>query len=95
MTREQIQAYLQAHPEKKHRRHIPEIVKELTGVDPDQQIAVKVAIRRLQEEIPNDEKGERLEREWRKERGMPSGVELAEEVLGRTILVNGVRMRIV
>ena len=80
MTAKEIQKYLDAHPEKKSRRFIPQIVQELTGVEPEKQIAVKVAIRRLQEAIPNDEFGERKEKEWRAERGMQSGVELAEEV---------------
>lgn len=80
MTAKEIQTYLDAHPEKKSRKFIPEIVQELTGVEPEKQIAVKVAIRRLQEAIPNDEKGRELEKEWRAERGMQSGVELAEEV---------------
>jgi len=81
MTDSEIQTYLAAHPEKRHRKYIPQIVQELTGVEPEKQIAVKVAIRRLQEEIPNDEKGEALEREWRADRGMASGAEIAERVI--------------
>lgn len=91
MTREQIQNYLDAHPEKKHRKYIPQIVQELTGVEPEKQIEVKVAIRRLQEAIPNDLKGAQMEREWREERGMESVSEMVEEaVFGvRVINLNG------
>lgn len=93
MTRDQIQKYLDAHPEKKHRKFIPQIVEELTGVEPEKQIAVKVAIRRLQEEIPNDLKGAEMEREWRAERGMESVSEMSEEaVLGvKVVYVNGMK----
>lgn len=91
MTRDQIQKYLADHPEKKHRKFIPQIVEELTGVPPEKQIAVKVAIRRLQEEIPNDLKGAEMEREWRAERGLESVSEIAQEaVLGAKVInLNG------
>lgn len=80
MTAKEIQTYLDAHPEKKSRRFIPQIVQELTGVEPEKQIAVKVAIRRLQEAIPNDEFGTQKEKEWRAERGMQTALEIGEEV---------------
>lgn len=91
MTKDEIQKYLQAHPEKKHRKYIPQIVQELTGVEPDQQIAVKVAIRRLQEMIPNDLKGAEMEREWRAERGLETTSEMCQEaVLGmKVVSLNG------
>lgn len=92
MTREQIQTYLREHPEKKHRRYIPQIVEELTGVAPDQQIAVKVALRRLQEAIPNDLFGKQKEEEWRDDRGMKSQGEFVRQ--GNFITVNGQLMRI-
>ena len=93
MTREQIQKYLADHPEKKHRRYIPQIVEELTGVAPEQQIAVKVALRRLQEAIPNDLFGKKKEEEWRDERGMMSQGEFVRE--GNLIMVNGQLMKII
>lgn len=91
MKAEVIQKYLRDHPEKKHRKFIPQIVEELTGVSPKDQIAVKVAIRRLQEEIPNDVKGAKMEREWREERGQVSVSEMAQEaILGvKVVMVNG------
>lgn len=94
MTKEQIQTYLKNHPEKRKRSFIPEIVEELTGVEKEKQIAVKVAIRRLQEEIPNDTYGEVKEKAWRKERGMQSGLEIAEELVAekngyKTVKYNG------
>lgn len=92
MTREQIQTYLADHPEKKHRRYIPQIVEELTGVAPDKQIAVKVALRRLQEEIPNDLFGKQKEEEWRDDRGMKSQSEFVRQ--GNLIMVNGQLMKI-
>lgn len=93
MTRDQIQKYLDAHPEKKHRKYIPEIVQELTGVEPEKQIAVKVAIRRLQEAIPNDLKGATMDREWRAKRGLESVSEMCQEaVLGvKVINLNGMK----
>lgn len=91
MTASEIQTYLEAHPEKKHRKFIPQIVEELTGVEPEKQIAVKVAIRRLQEAIPNDLKGATMEREWRAERGMESVREMCQEVVfgKKFVIVNG------
>lgn len=90
MTREYIQNFLKSHPEMKHRSQIPKIVEMLTGVPSDKQVAVKVAIRRLQEEIPNDEFGRKKEQEWRAERGMESIHELAEKVF----VINGQEMRV-
>jgi len=79
MSKDQIIKYLKEHPEKKHRRFIPEIVQELTGVTPAAQIAVKVAIRRLQEQIPNDSFGRKKENEWLDERGMKSQGEFVRD----------------
>ena len=93
MTREQIQKYLADHPEKKHRRYIPQIVEELTGVAPEQQIAVKVALRRLQEAIPNDLFGKQKEEEWRDDRGYKSQGEFVRG--GNLIMVNGQLMKII
>lgn len=93
MTREQIQTYLADHPEKKHRKYIPQIIEDLTGVAPEQQIAVKVALRRLQEVIPNDLFGKQKEEAWRDERGMKSQGEFVRQ--GNFITVNGKLMRIV
>jgi len=94
MKASQIQSFLDLHPEMKHRRYIPQIVEALTGVEPEKQIEVKVAIRRLQEAIPNDSKGERLEREWRAEKGMQSIHELNEAVGYKTFVINGEIMRV-
>lgn len=93
MTRDQIKKYLAEHPEKRHRKYIPQIVEDLTGVAPDQQIAVKVALRRLQEAIPNDLFGKKKEEEWRDERGMKSQGEFVRQ--GDIIMVGGVPMRII
>lgn len=93
ITGKQIKAYLKAHPEKKHRHCIPSIVEELTGVPPEKQVEVKVAIRRLQEEIPNDEFGQQKEKDWRKERGMQSGLEVVEEIR-KEFVINGQKMRV-
>jgi len=81
MKQTQIANYLKAHPEHRHRRYIPLIVEALTGVAPKDQIDVKVAIRRLQEQIPNDVRGRKMERDWRDERGMKSINEFAEEAI--------------
>lgn len=91
MTAKEIQVFLQAHPELKYRKYIPKIVEMLTGVEPEKQIAVKVAIRRLQEEIPCDVKGAKMEREWREERGQVSVSEMSQEaILGvKVVYVNG------
>lgn len=93
MKGDTIKDYLAKHPELKHRKYIPQIVEELTGVSPEKQIEVKVAIRRLQEEIPNDLKGAKMEREWRAERGMESVSEMAQEaVLGaKVVMLNGMK----
>lgn len=93
MEKSVIQKYLAAHPEKKHRKFIPQIVEELTGVEPEKQIAVKVAIRRLQEAIPNDLYGATKDREWREERGQVSVSEMAQEaVLGAKVInLNGMK----
>lgn len=63
----------------------------LTGVSNEKQIEVKVALRRLQEEIENDSKGEEMEKDWRAERGMKSLTEFAEEAGKKIVMINGVR----
>jgi len=92
MTANTIAQFLQEHPEYRHRKFIPHIVEMLTEVPPEKQIEVKVAIRRLQEAIPNDEKGKKLEANWREERGMQSINELAESV--KEFVINGQRVRV-
>lgn len=92
MSKEQIQKYLAEHPEKRHRKYIPQIIEDLTGVAPEQQIQVKVALRRLQEAIPNDLFGKKKEEAWRDERGMKSQGEFVRQ--GNYITVNGQLMRI-
>jgi len=72
MKKQTLENFLKDNPQYNHRKYIPTIVEAITGISPEDQIQVKVAIRRLQELIPNDAKGKRLEAEWRDERGMKS-----------------------
>lgn len=76
MQKSTVEEYLRKHPEMRKRRYIPQIVSELTDVEPEKVTEVKTAIRRLQELIPNDSKGAALERNWRAERGMESQAEI-------------------
>lgn len=94
MKKTTLEAFLQENPELNSRKYIPFIVERLTGVKPADQIAVKVAIRRLQELIPNDKKGRMLEADWRDKHGMKSQGEFVGEVgaLGKLVMVNGVPM---
>lgn len=89
MTKTQISTFLKEHPEYRERKYIPLIVEMLTGVPKDKQIDVKVAIRRLQEQIPNDDFGRKAEVEWREERGMKSLTEYAEEAGKKVVMING------
>lgn len=87
MKKSIVEKFLDKHPQYKSRKYIPFIVEVITGITPEKQIEVKVAIRRLQELIPNDEKGKRLEQGWRDKHGMKSQGEFVRQDI---VMVNGI-----
>lgn len=73
-----VSEFLRTHPQYRKRQYIPLLVELLTGVSRKQQIEAKTTLRRLQELIPNDEKGKQMEKAWRFEKGQASMSELIE-----------------
>lgn len=100
VSKKEVESWLEVHPHFKSRKlmyaaSVAYTVQALgEGFTADHAQMVILVHRRLQELIPNDEVGKKLEAEYRDtEMGMKSLVEFAEEALGgrRVIERNGVK----
>ena len=100
MNKIKIAQLLEDHPELRKRSEIyPQLQKMFfeeynIWLEIDQIRKLYRAHRSFQELIPNDEVGVKKEKEWRKERGMQSAVEIIEELREDEVMVNGVKMKI-
>lgn len=96
ITKKEVSRWLELHPQYKKRSLMYQAtalyVRQVLGdIITSHHVEMAITVhRRLQDILPNDEKGMALEKEWRKDNGMQSGVEVAEEVLGyKTFKING------
>lgn len=77
ITKQEVSEYLEKHPDLKARSKKYLAISQMIGITPEQaQMAININ-RRIQDIIPNDEKGQRLEKEWRVNEGMATCFEVA------------------
>lgn len=101
VTKQEVKKWLDLHPQYKKRSSLYlatlAFTEDKVGSGRWHPGHIEVAIhahRRMQEIVPNDEIGEKLEKKWRKDNGMQSGVEIAEEVREGLVKVNNQWFRI-
>lgn len=103
VTKKEVSRWLDLHPQYKKRSTMYLATLAFTHdklgtgpLDPWHPGHVEVAIhahRRMQEILPNDEKGETLEKAYRKDNGMQSGLEVVEEIR-KEFVIGGQVMRV-
>lgn len=98
VSRREVENFLMAYPQYAKRSLMYGAAVEFakrklksTEISPEMAQVLILSHRRLQDILPNDEKGKKLEAEFRADMGMKSLVEFAEEQLGgrRVIERNG------